>query len=121
MAIQRDSVSKFPLFPVGHCKLTVESKPEKFRTPSGNATYRKWRFATTVNGEKKTCEMLLFPWDAEELLLAIGGAKEGEEVIWDDDKVAGAIFNADIAHEADYKGVIRTVLKNVEEATPFDD
>lgn len=120
MVKQRDSVVQYPLFPTGGYDFTVEAKPEKFRTPSGKATYRKWRFGTFVNGEKRTFVKVLFPWESKDLLLALGGVEvENDEIEWDDDEVAGKRFTAEIAHEPDYNGKTQAVLKNIAEGLPF--
>lgn len=115
MAKQRDNVSGFSLFPEGHYEFIVETKPEKFKTPSGKSTYRKWQFGTIVDGQKKTFKTPLFPWDSKDLLIALGGiVLENGEIEWDDEEIIGKKFVADIVHLPDYKGVIRAALQNVE-------
>jgi len=120
MSKVRTNVDGFELFPEGHYEFTVERKPEKFKTPSGKATYRKWQFGTILNGQKKTFTTALFPWDSKELLLALGGMElENGQIEWDDEEVIGKKFTAEIVHLPDYKGVTRSTLQNVEEALPF--
>lgn len=111
---QRDNVSGFELFPEGHYEFTVESRPEKFKTPSGKATYRKWQFGVIVNGQKRTFKTALFAWNSKSLLLALGGVVcDNGEVEWDDEEVIGKKFTAEVVHEPDFKGVTRAALKDI--------
>lgn len=123
MTKERTNVSRFELFPEGHYEFTVEKKPDKFKTPSGKATYRKWYFGTTIDGRHRRFVTALFPWDSRDLLLALGGVVcEDGEIEWDDEEVVGKKFRTEIVHSLDYKGIIRATLTNIEgmdEDIPF--
>ena len=121
MTKQRDNVNGFRLFPEGHYEFTVEKKPEKFKTPSGKATYRKWYFGTIFNGQKRTYTKLLFPWDSKDLLIALGGIVcEDGGIEWDDEEVVGKKFIADVVHLPDRNNIMRDNLENIEtEELPF--
>lgn len=120
MVKERTDVSRFSLFPEGFYEFTVERKPEKFKTPSGKGTYRKWYFGTIINGQKRTFQTAMFSWDSKDLLIALGGIVcEDGEIEWDDEEVIGKKFQAEVVHLPDYKGVIRATLQNIVEKLPF--
>lgn len=98
MTMQRDSTEGFSLVPEARYNFTVMGKPEKFR--AGKTTYRKWILITEIAGKRKEIHVNLFPWKSEELIIAVGGRKEGKDLVWDDDKVDGQKFVADLKHEA---------------------
>ena len=93
----------------GVYELTVMGKPGKFATAKSH--YRLWKFGLVLEGKPKTITILLFPWESEELLLALGGRKEGKDTIWDPDKVDKKRIKAEIVHEADNNNKMRMKIK----------
>ena len=105
--------NRFTLFPEGHYRFAVIGRPEKFKTASGKGTYRKWIFTTFEEGNIKTFKTVMFPWESNELLIALGGVVTGPGVVdWDDEEVDKKEFEADVVHEPDNKGQMRARLKN---------
>ena len=86
----------------GVYELTVMGKPGKFATAKSH--YRLWKFGLVLEGKPKTITILLFPWESEELLLALGGRKDGKDMVWDPDKVDKKKIKAEIIHEKDREG-----------------
>ena len=93
----------------GVYELTVVGKPGKFATAKSH--YRLWKFGLVLEGKPKTITILLFPWESEELLLALGGKKDGKDTIWDPDKVDKKRIKAEIVHEADNNNKMRMKIK----------
>jgi len=112
----------------GVYEFTVMGKPGKFATAKSH--YRKWRFGLILEGKPETVQILLFPWESEDLLLALGGRKEGKDTIWDPDKVDKKRIKAEIVHEKGNDDVIRMKIKRAkalksgskeEEETPAEE
>jgi hypothetical protein len=120
--IERTNVGKFNLVPEGNYTFTVLGRPEKIRT--AKTSYRKWKLGIT---EKKLVTneitVFLFPWESKELLLAVGGKEEGNEIVWDDEEVDQKTFDADLKHNSykDNNGEdkIKYALSNCQESIPF--
>ena len=95
-----DTASQNTLIPEAHYIMKVLETPEKI--PSGKTSYRKWKFAASLDGKTgRIITAIFFPWESYDLLIALGGEKDGSsltKVIWDDGKVAGKLFEADIKH-----------------------
>ena len=108
MAVERMNTSQFKLMPVGHYSLRVVDEPVK--RYSEKSTYRIWKFATEKGQQFST---VFFPWMAEELILALGGTKEGDEVVWDPETVAGKWIECDLIHEAEKSGKMRERMLNI--------
>jgi hypothetical protein len=118
MVRETTNTERFELFPEGQYKFTVVGKPEKIKT--GKTSYRKWIFSYEgYNGNLRKVSFIIFPWESEELLLAVGGNKVKGGVDWDDDQVDGKVIEADVVHEADNRGTTRAKIKNVKEQIPF--
>ena len=119
MVIERTQTTRYEMLPEGHYQFTIIAKPEKFK--AGKTHYRRWQFAyiTDDNQVKKT-SFIIFPWESEELLLAVGGIKQQDgSVEWDDEKVEQRRIDTDVVHEEDNKGKTRAKLRNVTETMPF--
>ncbi len=110
MARERMNTSQFPIAPEGHYIARVVGVPEK--KTSGRATFRIWKFQSAEGQEFDT---VVFPWTAEELVLATGGKKISDDVLdWDDEEVAGKWIECDLIHEKDEKtNKTRTKLVNI--------
>jgi len=93
----------------GVYELTVMGKPGKFATAKSH--YRLWKFGLVYEGKPKTITILLFPWESEELLMALGGRKEGKDTVWDPDKVDKKRIKAEIVHEAGNNNKMRMKIK----------
>lgn len=113
---------KYPLFPAGHYIFSVTGKPEKFKTSTGG-TYRKWRFKTVDAEGTHEYTTVIFPWQSRELLIAVGGEEQGDEVAWDDEAVEGKQIECDIEHKKDRNGIMRAIIQNIvsynKEGLPF--
>lgn len=102
----------------GRKLLQVMGTPAKRRM--GTVTVRDWVFGIVENNEVvRKFKMMLFPWESESLLLALGGVKEKNEVVWDPDTVDGKMFSADLSTEKykdkkDNSEREKYVLKNCE-------
>lgn len=106
--------------PEGRWEFEVSSKPEKVK--AGKTTVRKWKFRVWADRERRL-SITFFPWDSRELLLALGGKLEGQDVIWDDDQVEGLKFKANLNHtsrvDKSGKKWDGCSLTEIEAVTPF--
>lgn len=124
-----DTRSQFERLPADRYLFSVSEKPEKLEY--SKTTARNWKLkASNVHGEYLgTIQIRLFPWESKDLLLALGGKlNEGtEKVTWDDEKVEGLEFLANLK-SVEYMGKnkagqiekkLKYVLSNIELSTPF--
>lgn len=105
----------------GNYDLTVVGVPEKL---NDKANSRKWKFGVFLKGEiVKEIFIFLPPWEAKELILAVGGKEDGDYVDWDDELVDGKCVNCDIKHVeyTNKNGEIKKKysLSNITETIPF--
>ena len=115
MVRENTNTSQYALVQKGNYLLTVVGIPEKRRSESGQSTYRIWKFSYLKGSERYSFNVLCFPWESEELLLAVGGIKQDDGTVeWDDEQVAGKSFRADVVHRADNKGKMREKLENIQ-------
>ena len=110
MVEERTNTSKmFEDVEDGVYELTVMGKPDKFATAKSH--YRIWKFGLIYKDRPKTIKILLFPWESEELILALGGKKDGRDTVWDPDKVDKKKIKAEIVHEKDNQDKLRMKIK----------
>lgn len=93
--------SKFELFPEGNYRLTYLGRSDKMQ--SGKSHYRTWTFSFLEDEEIKKVSFRLYPWEAEQVTIALGGRYEKDE---EGDKVM--VFDSDLAMEnaTEIKGII---------------
>lgn len=104
------------LLPEGKYKFTFLGRSERFKTEK--SFFQFWNFSTVVDGEIKQVSFFYFPWETEELKLALGGYidEETNEIAFDEEKAVEEqreIFG-EVKHEPDYtdKTKMRMKLKN---------
>ena len=109
-----DTSQHFELQPEGQYTMTVNGRPEKRRTSGGKTTYRIWKFKVITGGSTKIISILLFPWESEELLAALGAVEvDKHKWDWDDEAVDGKTIIANIRHVPDNNGDLREKLFDV--------
>lgn len=116
--IERTQIG-FPRLENGKYEFTVLKPPVKKKT--AKSTFRQWELGVVKDQQiTQKIQITLFPWESEGLLLALGGKKEGHEIVWDDTAVEGKYFEAEISSEkyTNKDGEIKEkyVLKNCEKS-----
>ena len=105
----------------GRYTLQVLNRPEKKKT--AKSSYRVWDLGI-VEDKVVTSKfkVFMFPWESEGLLLALGGKKDGNDIVWDDEEVTGKQIDADVKqveYEKDGEKRNKYVIENCAEAIPF--
>ena len=111
MAEERTNTEAYETIEAGTYILTVIGKPEKIKTAKSH--YRIWKFGLLYQDRPKTIKIFLFPWESEDLLLAVGGKKDGKDVVWDPEEVDKIKIKAEIVYKPDLNGKERMKLGRV--------
>lgn len=126
--IERTSVKQFGKgLKAGRYTFRVIGIPEKL--DMGKFTKRVWKLLPDSDDASEPIQYHVVPWEAKELLLAVGGKldKETDHIEWDDERVDGKEFTADLSYEVQEgsmnpktgKPYTRMVLKNFEQEIAF--
>ena len=95
--IERTQIG-FPRVEDGRYLLRVLGVPVKKRF--GETPVREWSFEVSKDQIMiQKIKIIIPPWKSEGLLLALGGKKEKNEIVWDDSTVEGKYFEADLKWE----------------------
>lgn len=125
MAEEREELgSNRELFPKGEDYIfTYLGRSDKIR--AGKSHYRFWKFSSIVNDTVKNLSVLYFPWEIEELGLALGGRIEMNEgvkpiLVFDSEKAVEEKkeIMADVFH-IEIQGKMRAKLKNIRPHNDF--
>lgn len=104
-----DMDTQFAKISEGEHVFEIFEVSQKVNTPKSH--YRTWKLNTFENGGIKQIWVNLFPWQAKELLLALGYMEEeyineetgikSKKIIWDDEEVIRKKVSAVLSYEKD--------------------